>query len=204
VSTNGPRRFDPYSFVHKAQRARLFTLVIDAGRADQDDHRDVETIGGAVRALVRELRNHADHEEKYIHPLLRSCAPSLASQLEEEHHDVDRQMIDLERAAGSADLYRSLTNFTASYLRHLELEEGSALPALWKGHTDEELMQVRLSCRGARSEVENLTSALSQLPTLSPSERARFLAVVLGARDRGEIGELLAVLLSPDQLGRLG
>ena len=61
-----------------------------------------------------------------------------------------------------------------------------------------------MSFRGARSEIENLTSALSQLPTLSPSERARFLSVVFSARDRGEIGELLAALLSPDQLGRLG
>jgi hypothetical protein len=65
-------------------------------------------------------------------------------------------------------------------------------------------MQIPVSFRGARSEFENLTSALSQLPTLSPSEPARFLAVVLGARDRGEIGELLAALLSPEQLGRLG
>lgn len=197
-------RFDPYSFVHKAQRARLFTLVIDAGRADEEDHRAVEAIGGAVRALVRELRNHADHEEKYIHPLLRSCAPALASQLEDEHHDIDKQMLDLERAEGSNDLYRRLTSFTASYLRHLELEEGSALPALWKGHTDEGLMQILVSFRGARSEIENLTSALSQLPTLSPAERARFLSVVLGARDRGQVSELLAALLSPEQLGRLG
>jgi hemerythrin superfamily protein len=87
---------------------------------------------GGVRALVRELRDHADHEEKYIHPLLRSCAPALASQLEDEHADIDKQMVDLERVEGSADLYRRLASFTASSLRQTSSKKAARFPPCGK------------------------------------------------------------------------
>jgi hypothetical protein len=198
------KRLDPYSFVHKAERARLFALVIEAGRVDETDLGGLKALGGFVLALVRELRAHAEHEERFIHPLLRRYAATIADQLETEHVEIERQLKEIEEAPGPADLYRRLASFTAYYLQHLALEEEAGLSALWKNCSDEELAQIVASFRGSRSDVENLTSAPSQLPTLSPSERERFLALVLGNRDRAEIAELLVTLLSPSQLGRLG
>jgi hypothetical protein len=46
-------------------------------------------------------------------------------------------------------LYRALVAFTAAYLEHLAVEEGEALPALWGGCTDEELLGILVSCATA-------------------------------------------------------
>jgi hypothetical protein len=197
-------RLDPYSFVHKMQRARLFALVIEAGRLDETDPAGVQALGGAVRALVSELRAHAGHEEQFIHPLLRRYAPGVAAQLDSEHVKLDQLLADLETAASPTDLYRRLASFTAHYLQHLEVEEAAGLSALWKNCSDEELGQILVSFRGSRSDMENFAGVLSQLPTLAPGERSGFLALALGQRDRAEVALLLATLLTPGQLGRLG
>ena len=77
------------------------------------------------------------------------------------------------------------------------------MPALWQAASIDDLTQVMVRFRDSRSDVENLTSAMSQLPTLSPPEREHVLGIVLGDRPRAEVAELLSTLLAPLQLGAL-
>ncbi len=201
-------RLDVYSAVHKMQRARLFELTVAIGKADPADRGMAEHLGRAVAAMAEELRAHAAHESRFIHPLLRAHAPHVAATLDAEHHDLDVRLDRL--CALAADpwcasphrLYRALASFTAVYLGHLAEEEEVALPELWGTCSDEELAGILSSFRASRSELENLTAVIAQLPTLNPAERARMIKVAL-QNGTGEVSELTATILGPEQLGSL-
>lgn len=204
-------RLDVYTAVHKMQRARLFDLTVEAGKTDPGDRITTACLAGAVDALVAELIAHGEHEERFIHPLLRKSAPTLAETLDAAHVQLDARLGKLREVASSYAaaprdpnaLYRALAAFTATYLDHLALEEGEALPALWQGCTDEELTGILVSFRGSRSDAENLTSLLAQLTKLNPNEIAQMLSVGLGRVSLSELAEVLASLLEPWQLGAL-
>ena len=71
-------RLDVYTAVHKMHRARLFSLTVEAGKADPTDTVTMTRLAAAVDALAAELATHAGHEDRFIDPLLRRSAPSLA------------------------------------------------------------------------------------------------------------------------------
>jgi len=204
-------RLDVYSAVHKMQRARLFNLTVEVGKSDPADTAAAIRLAGAVDALADELVAHGEHEDRFIHPLLRKQAPALADALEAAHVTLDARLGHLREVAsafvsgsgGPAVLYRALAAFTATYLEHLAVEESEALPALWEGCTDEELLSILLSFRGSRSDTENLTSLVAQLATLNPPEIARMVAAGLGPVPLSDLAEILASLLDPAQLGAL-
>jgi hypothetical protein len=206
-------RLDVYTAVHKMHRARLFSLTVEAGQADPADTVTVTRLAAAVDALAAELAAHAEHEDRFIHPLLRQQAPALAARLEAAHLTLDARLGHLRQVASAATapapdadpnaIYRALAAFTAAYLEHLAVEEGEALPALWDGCTDEELLGIIASFRGSRSDAENLASLLAQLATLNPPEIERMISAGLGPVPVSDVSELLATLLDPRQLGAL-
>jgi Hemerythrin HHE cation binding domain len=204
-------RLDVYTAVHKMQRARLFDLTIEAGKTDPNDTVTTVRLAAAVDALAAELVAHGEHEDRFIHPVLRQHAPALAETLEAAHVQLDVLLDQLRQVATTYTtspgdpnvLYRALAAFTATYLDHLALEEGDALQALWEGCTDEELMGILVSFKETRSDAENLTSLLAQLATLNPIEIAQMVSVGLGQVGVSEVAEALATLLDPRQLGAL-
>jgi hypothetical protein len=204
-------RLDIYTAVHKMQRARLFTLTVEAGKTEPADAVATSRLAAAVDALAAEIVAHGEHEECFIHPLLRAHAPELADALDAAHMELDARLDQLREVASAYAsapgdpnvLYRALAAFTATYLDHLAVEEGEALPALWGGCTDEELLGILISFKGSRSDTENLTSLAAQLATLNPPEIAQLLAAGLGPVPVSDLAELLATLLTPAQLGAL-
>jgi len=67
----------------------------------------------------------------------------------------------------------------------------------------DDLFGILLSFRGARSDVENLTSLLAQLPTVNPPEIARMVSIGLGPTPVSDTAEILSSLLDPARLGAL-
>jgi iron-sulfur cluster repair protein YtfE (RIC family) len=204
-------RQDVYTAVHKMQRARLFALIVQAGKADPASPAARARLAAAAEAVIAELLAHAEHEDRFIHPLLRGKAPALARELDAAHSALDARLKDLRQAASAyasspADpnrLYRALTGFTAAYLEHLAAEEDKALPALWDSCTDQELAGILTSFKASRSDTENLTSLLAQLPTLNPPEISTMAAAGLTTVPLTDITEILATILEPGQLGAL-
>ncbi len=202
-------RLDVYTAVHKMQRGRLFTLTIAAGTADPTDTAVRTALAAATESVITELLAHAEHEDRFIHPLLRKHAPAIADKLDAEHVGLDARLDDLRNVAatyaGTPDdpnaLYRALAAFTAAYLSHLAVEEAGALPALWDTCSDEELTGILVSFNQSRSDTEKLTSLLAQLATLNPPEVARLAAAGLGAVPLADVRELLSTLLTPTQYG---
>lgn len=204
-------RLDVYTAVHKMQRARLFDLTVEAGKTDPDDVVAVTRLVVAIDGLATELVTHGEHEDRFIHPLLREKAPALAAELEVAHVELDARLHQLRQVAATYAtspgdpnvVYRALAAFTATYLDHLGIEEGQALPALWDGCTDEELMSILVSFKGSRSDAENLASVLAQLATLNPPEVLRMVSVGLAPIPVSDLTEVLATLLGPSRLGAL-
>jgi len=129
-------RLDVYTAVHKMQRARLFNLTVEAGKTDPDDTLATARLAAAVDALAAELVAHGEHEDRFIHPLLRQQAPALAETLDAAHVELDARLERLRQLSSASAtspgdpnvLYRALAAFTATYLDHLALEETEALP----------------------------------------------------------------------------
>jgi hypothetical protein len=136
-----PARTDFYTVVHKGLRKRLFEAVILAGATDYAEPEDRARLGQVVGEVVTALRQHAEHEEEFLHPILAEVLPEAAQSLEAEHAEHHRALDDVERAFEVAvaertepaghRAYRTLARFTAQFLAHVE-EEEAGQPRLWE------------------------------------------------------------------------
>ncbi|MEU9482497.1 hemerythrin domain-containing protein [Streptomyces decoyicus] len=211
-------KIDLYRNVHMGQRARLFTLAVELGTADIS-HRGTAT-EQSVRclAMTQELREHADHEDTFIHQLLRERAPEAADALEAEHMRLDAAFVALDERARTlpttpvdalADaqhaLYLALNEVISAYLAHLHVEETVAMPALWEYASEKELGAAFAAFRASRTQEQALTDLRRMLPALPPPTRAAIVRDVIKAAGERAAGTLAAATttLTPDQRGRL-
>ncbi|MFF3684518.1 hemerythrin domain-containing protein [Streptomyces sp. NPDC002187] len=212
-------RVDLYRNVHMGQRARLFALAVELGAADHAERSVMEELTERCLAMTQELREHADHEDTFVHPLLRDRAPRAAGALDGEHVRLDAALAALdERAralpkeppasrpsAGHA-LYLALNELISAYLAHLHTEETVAMPALWEHCGDDELGAVFGAFRASRTPEEALADLRRMLPSLPPADRAAIVRATLAGGPGTEAGRTLAALsttLAPAQRARL-
>jgi iron-sulfur cluster repair protein YtfE (RIC family) len=189
-------RIDMYRNVHKGQRARLFALAVELGRADHDDGAAIASLATRLREAIMELRQHARNEETYIHPLLQARAPEVAADLEREHHSVETALTEVEdklrhidqpegdRMGAGVELYRAWCRMLSDYLTHLDNEERLAMPALWDTCSDYEILAMIRRFVASRTLADQLDDLRSQVPALTPHERA---ALVVGMMRNGAI-----------------
>lgn len=62
-------RVDHYGPIHEDQRYRLFTFAREPSRADLTDRATCAHVAKEVRELAEMLRDHAENERRYFHPL---------------------------------------------------------------------------------------------------------------------------------------
>lgn len=137
---------DLYTFVHKAQRVRLFELSGAIARADFSDAEETARIAAMLRDLIAHLREHAAIEDAYIHPLYRALAEGdhaidVAAEFDGEHEMLEQELAHLEAIAGEGrwpELHRAYNGFVGRYLVHLQEEEEAQEAVLW-AHYDQEL-----------------------------------------------------------------
>lgn len=210
-------RIDLYRNVHKGQRARLFDLAVGLGRVDHDDDAAVGALATRLRETIAELRQHATTEERFIHPLLRARAPETAMALESEHHGVESAFEEVEeglrrferlepdRAGIGAELYRAWCRMVSAYLVHLDAEECVGMQALWDTCTDDEIFAVIRAFIASRTAADQMHDLRSQVPALSPHERAMLVTSVLknGAITAEPMWASLAGILPSHDLSRL-
>ena len=204
-------RLDVYTAVHKMQRARLFDLTVEAGKTDPDDTLATARLAAAVDALAAELAAHGEHEDRFIHPLLRQKVPALAETLDAAHVELDGRLERLRQlssasATSARGSQRPLPGPRRVH-RHLprpprpRRSRGAARPV--GGLHRRGAAGILISFKGSRSDAENLTSLLAQLATLNPPEIARMISAGLGPVPVSDIAEVLSTLLDPRQIGAL-
>ncbi|WP_328430180.1 hemerythrin domain-containing protein [Streptomyces sp. NBC_00443] len=200
------------------QRARLFTLAVELGAADIAQTGAAAEQAHRCLAMTQELREHADHEDTYIHQLLRERAPEAADALEAEHIRLDSAFAALDDRARalpgiSADalpeaqhaLYLALGEVISAYLAHLHLEETVAMPALWQFAGEKELAAVMTAFHASRPPEEALTDLHRMLPALPPAPREAIVREVVENAPWPADQTLATVSanLSPEQRNRL-
>ncbi|MEU8825048.1 hypothetical protein [Streptomyces sp. NPDC048636] len=212
-------RTDLYRNVHMGQRARLFALAVDLGNADITRSGVAAHLAARCLAMTHELRAHADHEDTFIHQLLRERAPEAADALDAEHVRLDVAFAALDEQARelpTADaealpesqhaLYLAWNEAISAYLAHLHVEETVAMPALWRHADDQELDAVFTAFHASLTPEETLDDLRKMLPAVPPAVRTAIVRDVLNAGPEEQAGSTLAAIcttLSPDQHARL-
>jgi hypothetical protein len=146
---------DVYRDVHKGIRSELFALTTTIGATDPTDTDAVRGLGTHWHDMVAMLLSHAEHEDRFVQPLVVAHAPGLADRITEDHRVLEDQMAALEvladRAAEAAigdrrlmthRLYLGFASFTSAYLAHQEFEELEISTALAAAVTPDVLWQM--------------------------------------------------------------
>ena len=145
-------------------------MIYELGRAlqtsDFTDERATETMVAKLKqdlstassaCLICLLHEHAGNEDQYIYPDVRTYEPEMIETLLAEHREVVRRIAGVwkiadelkalrnreERIEMGDKLNRTANDLFAYYLTHLNGEEATIVPAMWKHFTDEQLVAMR-------------------------------------------------------------
>lgn len=171
-------RIDLYTTIHKAQRFHLFELANAIGNADLRNPRDTGMVVERVRGIIGHLRDHAQNEEKYIHPLFDGAG---ANRLRHEHEELETGLQRIERVLEEArlqDLYAAYVRFLGTYLPHLDEEEDAQRQLLWPRHDDQALKAVFDRFKAERPPEAAAADFAFMLPALSAPELVSLLGTM--------------------------
>ena len=182
--TTQPRLITPgadfYTYIHKSFRVRLFQAAAQAGATDWTDTTEATAMCLTATGLFRDLRDHAEHEATFWHPLIARVNADAVRSIETEHATQDHQLCQLESlllAANDGDIdagrefYRALNAFLGDFLLHLA-EEEQGNPLLWAAYADEDLGGQLMAFKLSIPLDESLRYLESMLPALNPQDRA--------------------------------
>ena len=144
----------------------IYELGKELQTADFTDERATERVIGKLKkdltsasstCIVCLLNEHHVNEDDYVFPDVRPYEPELIDTLLAEHREVVRKIAGVwkiadalkplrdreERIEGGDKLNRAANDLFAYYLAHLNGEEATLVPAMWKHYTDEQLVAMR-------------------------------------------------------------
>jgi hypothetical protein len=112
------------------------------------------------------LHQHAGLEDDYVFPDVRKFEPQMVDTLLEEHREVVKRITAVwkiadevkmlknreERLEMGSKLNRTANDLFAFYLTHLNSEESTLVPAMWKHFTDEQIITMRTNVIGSLTE----------------------------------------------------
>jgi hypothetical protein len=179
-----PARTDFYTVVHKGLRKRLFETVVLAGTANYADPDDRARLAAAIAGIVTTLREHAKHEDEFVHPIIEEVLPEVARTLTSEHEEHNRALDEVERAfaiavaertdAAAHLAYRVLARFTAHFLAHIE-EEEAGQGRIWERAGEARFAAAMSAFKRSRTLDQSLAGWADMLPAMNPGERATML-----------------------------
>ena len=155
-----------YSGIHKGQRRWLADISISAGRTDFSQPEEVDHLIQEMKAFTEHLREHADLEERFIHPTLGGIVASCPRGIEAEHRTQHQDLEDLVQSLEMIkrmpqdhetlpqighEFYLALNRFVSIYLKHIDFEEDHVQQILLNDCTAEELMRIFQNILAAQS-----------------------------------------------------
>lgn len=176
-----PSRTDFYTVVHKGLRKRLFETVVLAGTTNYANPDDRAKLAATVAEVMTILREHAHHEDEFLHPIIAEVLPGVARTLALEHEEHNRALDEVDRAfkvafaerTGAAThlAYRVLAQFTAHFLSHIE-EEEAGQRHVWELAGEARLAAGMVAFKRSRTLDQTLAGWAGMLPAMNPAERA--------------------------------
>ncbi len=147
------QRYVIYRNIHKTIRHIMYSTALALGSDDFRDQKSMRESLEQLRGTITLLKEHAEHEETFVHPALESRVPGITKPFEENHED-DERLFDRMRELGSQieavrdndqrvalgnQLYGIFNTYIGDYLGHLDREDTELEQALWDHLTDQEL-----------------------------------------------------------------
>jgi hypothetical protein len=165
-------RVDLYNFVHKAQRFHMFRLSEKIGMTDFTVSTDASEVAQEVLQLIEHLKDHAQNEKHYIHPLYEAIGAT-GEHFDKEHEDLEVEIQKIENVLLEnrwSDLYPIYTRFLGIYLLHLDEEEAAQHDILWTNYQDKDLAAVFMRFKAERPAHLANSDFVFMLPSLSIPE----------------------------------
>ncbi len=209
------KHIDLYTGMHKGQRLALYRLAMRAGALDHTDERAVAALRADLADLREEFYLHAEHEERELHPILRSTAPALAEDIEADHRNMNRMFDELVqgldgliasnappevREGLSLDCYKATNRFIGFYIAHTEKEEGRVQPAIWAATTADESFEAFTRVMRSQAPKEAAMNLSILFPAVSPGEfirLSRSVGRILSPESMESAREIAARTLEP-------
>ena len=194
-------RADIFTPIHKALRSMIYELGKELQTTDFTDEKATAAMVSRLKqdlslasstCVLCLLHEHAGNEDKYVFPDVRQYEPNLVDTLLQEHREVVRRIASVwkladevkthsnreERIEMGARLNRSSNDLFAFYLTHLNGEESTIVPAMWKHFTDEQII--------------GMNTAITK--NLSPERMAQWMGWMLPSLNINELVGMLAGL----------
>ncbi len=150
----------------KALRSMIYELGKELQTTDFTDEHATEAMVSKLKqdlasassaCVICLLHEHAGLEDQYVFPDVRAFEPKMVDTLLEEHREVVRKIAGVwkiadelkalrnreERIEMGDKLNRTANDLFAFYLTHLNGEESTLVPAMWKHFTDEQIVAMR-------------------------------------------------------------
>src|SRR5262245_23673865 len=208
ATSQGLRRFDMYTTVHKGLRAFMADTLTAVGRIDPGDLVEVADGIARTRVLIDLCKDHLHHENEFIHPAMEARRPGSAgiTAIDHVHHEeaFDRlaeEILAVERSASREErqiallkLYRSLSIFVADNFVHMNVEEIYNAAALWDLYNDGELLAIHHDIVSAVPPAKMAVYLRWIIPSLSSPERIGMLAGMRATMPGEVFGKILEIV----------
>jgi hypothetical protein len=185
---------DLFTPIHKAIRSMIYDL---GGRLQRADFADKASSTVLLADFQHEFANavspacvlcllhaHAGAEESEVFPTMRAIDPALIQSLIEEHHEITGRLIAItkmadelrsvdaldRRLALGAQVNRTVNEFFAYYLTHMNKEETTIVPAMKEHFTDDQMRALQGAIIGAMPPERFAAYLRWMLPSLSLAE----------------------------------
>lgn len=148
-------RYEPFTPIHKAVRRTLFETAMLLGRTDFASPAETASAERAVAACFGLLREHAEHEDRHVVPVVAGFDPALGQALTIDHPRLERSAIAVDslwprlvhadgpsRVKLGGELRRRFHSFVAMQLEHMNREENEVTEVLWANLSDADLMAI--------------------------------------------------------------
>ena len=185
MGASAARSIDFYTFIHKSLRRQLLDLLIAAGALDFTDRAALMRLSSDFERLLSNLRAHAQHEDKFLHPVLAQYLPEAKEMFATAHGKQEAWLDSMERDfrtasdAHSTELgaafVRELGRFVGYYLVHLAEEEDLNADIAVKVPRDE-LLSAMAAFQASRSSDQVTRDLELMLPALNRQDRFAVLA----------------------------
>lgn len=150
-------RPDLFTQIHKGIRSMLYDAGARLQAADFTDRAASTALLDRLERTLGLLHEHGVHEDMHYFPALQSSEREVVHLMTDEHQEIGRKTASVRAAMASvlplagteaalepgARLNRTFNHFMAYYQRHMNHEEETALPAMWRAFSDEQLMAMR-------------------------------------------------------------
>jgi hypothetical protein len=182
------RKLDLFTVIHNGLRAAGFRVAAVLAATDFTQHAERASAAGEVTRFIDLLREHAQHEDLHVLPVLLGIDPGLAHALAREHvelelraRDLQLKVSELERAtttlapaldAPARAIRGALHRLLAGHLLHMDREETEANAALWGKLSDDELATLRQRILESIPLERTVAWVQLSLPTLPLAEQA--------------------------------